>query len=77
MVFKFVQSIALNTSQALSSISKGGVFLLLAILILEDFRVHVCILYGDNVASNIEAAVDESLGRCTTLGILYIVLERL
>jgi len=65
MMFKFVQSITLNTSQALSSTSKDSVSLLLAILILGNFRV--CILYG-----NIETIVDEGLGRHTTLGIPYI-----
>jgi len=72
MVFKFVQSIVLNVSQALSSISKGDVSPLPVVLVLGDFRIHVCTLYGGNIASNIEAAVDEGLSRHTTLGILYI-----
>ena len=65
MMFKFVQSIILNTSQALSSTSKDGVSLLLAILVPGNFRV--CILYG-----SIETIVDEGLGRHTTLEIPYI-----
>jgi len=48
--------------------------LLLVVLALGNSRVHVHTSYSDNVAFNIEAMVDESLGRCTTLEILYINL---
>ena len=48
---------------------------LLAILVLEDAKVHVSTSYSNNMTSYIEVLIDQSLDGSTTLEILYINLD--
>ena len=73
-MFDFVQSVVLNTFQALNFAGKDGMFPLPAVFVLEDFRIYICTMYYSNVTFNIEAMIDEGLGRYTTLEISYIDL---
>ena len=73
-MFDFIQSIALNISRALSSVSKDDVFSLLVVFVLDDSKVHICTIYSGNVTSDIETIINEGFGRYITLKILYINL---
>jgi len=54
---------------------KSSVPLFLVALVLEDIRIYVCTLNSCNMASNIEASVDEILSFGTTLRIPNVNLD--
>ena len=65
-------TIALYTLSSLNSAWEHCMFLLLAILTLGDFRIHIYILDGCNIAPNIERPVDKIFSIKPTLSISYI-----
>lgn len=75
MIFNFVRTITFDAFKTIHTTHKGHVFSFPAILALENFRIHVCILDCCNVATNIKASVNEILGLRTTLRVLNINLD--
>ena len=75
MVFVFVQATILDIFGPLNSAKKGCMTLFPAILALRYSRVHIGTSNHSNVASYIEASVDEFFGITTTLDIPYIKLD--
>ena len=63
IVFNFIRSIILNTLRTLSSIRKSSISLLLAVLILENTKIHICTLNGGNVTSHIKELVNECFSK--------------
>jgi len=72
MIFRFVWSIALDTSQALSSASKSSMSLLSAIFTLGDSRVHICAKNSGNIVFYIKISVNQTFSIATTLDISYV-----
>ena len=56
--FNFIQPIVFWTFFTIYMIYKSGMFLLLAILVLEDFRIHVGSIDCSDMTSDIEAPVN-------------------
>ena len=69
MMFRFVRTTAFNTFCFLNSAQKDRIFLLLAVFVLEDTRVHFYTFNGSDIASYVEAPVDQSFHLTTTLDI--------
>ena len=59
IVFNLVWSIILNASKALEVTSEGNMSLLLAVLALQDSRIHICASNGSNITTNIEVLIDK------------------
>jgi len=74
MMFYLMWAIIFYTSWLLSSTSEGGIFPLSVIFSLGNSRVHVCILYHSNMASYVEALINERLSWSTILWIPNINL---
>lgn len=71
VVFGFVRTIIFYALWSLNFIYKVGMFLFPTILIPWNFWIHICFSNCGNVASNIEAPIDETLSLRPTLDILY------
>jgi len=74
MVFNLMKSIILNTLRALDSTSKSGMFLLLAVLVLENTRIYIYISNGSNITFHIEGSINKSFGKWAALKISDIDL---
>ena len=75
VMFTLVWTIILNVLQFLNLTSKSNMTLFLAVFALGSTRIHVCIMNGHNIASNIEALVNQILSFLYTLGIPNIYLN--
>ena len=74
-MFTLVWTIILNVLQFLNLTSKSNMTLFLAVFALGSTRIYVCIMNGHNIASNIEALVNQILSFLYTLGIPNIYLN--
>ena len=72
IMFIFIGAIALYTLSSLNSVSEYHIFLLLAILALENSRIHIHISDSYNIASNVERPIDKIFSIKPTLSIPYI-----
>ena len=75
VMFTLVWTIVLNVLQFLNLISKSGMTPFSAVFALGGTNIHVCIMNGQNIASNIEAPVNQILSFLYTLGIPNIYLN--
>ena len=71
VMFYFVWSVALDTSWALSSVSKGNMSPLPAIFALENSQIHVYTSNSSDIASYIKAPINQTLSLAITLDIPY------
>ena len=60
-MFNLVRSVTFDPFRSLSSIYKGDMSLFLAVLVLEDTRIHVGFMNGGNVTSYIKTMVNKGL----------------
>jgi len=74
MMFEFVWAIIFYAPGLLKSTYISSMFLFPTILALEDFWIHICTMNSANVATNVEASVNEALSFCTALSVPYIDL---
>ena len=75
VIFTLVWTIVLNVLQFLNLMCKSSIIPFPAVFALEGTRNHVCIMNGHNIASNIEASVNQILSFLYTLGIPNIYLN--
>jgi len=67
-----VWTIIFNILRILDLASKSSMFLLLAILALEDTGVYICFLYYYNEAFYIEISINQVFSFTSTLDVLYV-----
>ena len=72
IMFDLMRTIVFDASWSLYSVYKSNVSLLLAILVLKNTRVHVCVLNSNNIAFYVEIPINKILSFTTTLDISYI-----
>ena len=72
VMFTLVWTIILNVLQFLNLTSKNSMIPFPAVFALGGTRIHVCIMNGHNISSNIEAPVNQILSFLPTLGTLNI-----
>ena len=67
MMFNFMWFIALYIPRTLEVASKSGMIPLLAVLALQNTRIHICPTNSGNEAADVETMFNEQLGHQTTL----------
>ena len=60
VIFKFVWTVAFDTPWTLYTIYECNVVLFLVVLILEDLRVYICILYSSNEVVNVKTPINKT-----------------
>ena len=75
MMFGLVETITLNAFSPLDSRWECNAFLLSAILLLRNTRIYICTSDNSNVASYIEAPINQLLHFLTTLNIPNVHLD--
>ena len=69
VVFCLVRSITFNIPRSLSPADESNMSLFLAVLVLEDTRIHIGSSYHGNVTSYVKASINKHFGSRTTLEI--------